>query len=234
MSDARQGPERRPRTAVGQFLAQQRAQTRDPGRLELAAMLLLVMSGVPIFPLFLVAWIGGIVLLWGSPRWSLADKLLAAVVSSGLQVTLFADAFLGWAILLIGQLAVTAWMWRRARIRPVRPGYTAVALPAGIAMGLAIFLGAVGYFGVGFGMATTCTDLSETGHRCDALYHWLDAGAIGQTAIAITAATLIIVSQVTHVPRGRLRAISLALIPLSPIWIVITSVLGGLSFGYFD
>ena len=241
MSDAEQGRERRPRTTVGRFLAQQvgrllaqlRAQAGGLGRLELAAIVLLLASGLPLFPLFLMAAVGGIVLLWGSPRWTLADKLLGTLVSGGMQVVLFADTFLGWAVLLIGLGLTAAWLGRRARTRParpVRPGYNAVAVPAGIAVGLAILLGTVGYFGVGFGLATSCTDRFEAGHRCDSLYHWLDAGAIGQIAIAVTAAAVIIVAQETQVPQGRLRPISLALIPLPLIWIVITSIGGGQSF----
>jgi len=229
MSDARQGRKWRPQVAVGRFMAHQTAQAGGLGRLELAAILLLLISGVPLFPLFPVACVAGVVLLWGSPRWRLTDKLVGTVVSGGLQATLFTDALLGWAILLIGQVATTVWLWRRTRIRPVRPGYAAVAMPAGAAMGLAMVLAAVGYFGVGFGMATSCTDF-ETGHRCDALYHWLDADAIGQIAIAVTAAAVISIAHGTNVSARLLRPISLALIPLSLIWIVITSILGYLSF----
>ena len=110
-----------------------------------------------------MAWVWGIVLLWAHRVWRLADKLIGTVVSGALQATLFTDALLGWAILLIGQLATTAWLGRQIRMGPVSPGYSAVARPAGIATGLAMLLGAVGYFGVGFGMATSCTDF-ETGH----------------------------------------------------------------------
>lgn len=230
MSDAGQGRKWLPQAAVGRFLAHQRAHAGGLGRLELAAILLLLISGVPLFPLFPVAWVAGVVLLWGSPRWRLADKLLGTVVSGGVQATLFTDALLGWAILLIGQVATTVWLWRRTRIRPVPPGYAAVAMPAGAAMGLAMVLAAVGYFGVGFGMATSCTDMFVTGHRCDALYHWLDADAIGQVAIAVTAAAVIAIAHGTKVSEGLLRPVALALIPLSLMWIVITSILGYLSF----
>jgi hypothetical protein len=113
------------------------------------------------------------------------------------------------------------------------PSSMGVALLAGIALGLAVLLGVVGYFFVGFGMATTCTDRFLSGDRCETLYHWLNANAIGQLIIAVTAAALIIA--VRRTPRRRQRtlcAVAILLILLSPTWMLITSILGGRSFGY--
>jgi hypothetical protein len=230
MPDAGQGEERRHRTAVGRFLARLGARASGPGGLEVAAMLLLLFGGIP---LLLVGWIVGVVLLWVSPRWRLTDKLLGTLVSSGLQLALYADAPVAVAVILfLGQLGTTVWLWRRARVVPVDPGNTAVALPAGIALGLAMFLGTIGYVGVGFGMATSCTNEFENVHRCDALYHWLEAGAIGQLVIAFAAAALIIIIRKIPQRERILSAMAVLLIPLSLAWIVITSILGGRSFGH--
>lgn len=226
MSDAMQGGEGRPPPPVDRFRAWARGS--GPGGLELVAMLMLLFGQV----LLLAGWIAGIVLLWVSPRWRPIDKVLGTLVSGGLQLTLFADTPLGTLILLPGQLAVTVWLWRRACKLPPDADYTAVAAPAGISLGLALLLGTVGYFFVGFGMATSCTDKFENVHRCDTLYHWLTAGAVGQFAIAIASAALIVIAKRTSGPQRRLRAFSWPLIPLSLAWIAITSILGGLSFGY--
>lgn len=105
----------------------------------------------------------------------------------------------------------------------------AVVLPAVIACALALILGTVGFFAVGFGMSTTCTDWFETGHHCDALHVWLGAGAIGQLAIGVASALLLALG--TTLARRRLIAIlAWALIPLSVAWITITSILGRNSF----
>lgn len=226
MSNAGQQDKRRPRTAVGRFLARQRASS--PGRLEVAALLLLVLGGVP---LLLVVWVVGVVLLWGSPRWQPVDKLVGTVLSGGLQVALYADAPAGIDLmLLLSVLTTVAWLWWRARVLPVGPSYTSIAIPAAGALGLAIFLGTVGYFFVGFGLATSCTDTFETGHGCDALHRWLATGVIGQIAVAVAAAALIIVAQTRPDPHRRLATISMLLIPLPVMWIIITSVFGDLSF----
>jgi len=79
--------------------------------------------------------------------------------------------------------------WGHGGGAPVDPSATGVVLLASIALGLAVLLGVVGYFFVGFGMATTCTDRFVTGDGCESLYHWLNAGAIGQSVIAVTAVT---------------------------------------------
>jgi hypothetical protein len=59
--------------------ARERARITAPGGLEMAAIILLLSGGF----FFLVGWVVGAVLLWISPRWRLADKLLGTVVWPG-------------------------------------------------------------------------------------------------------------------------------------------------------
>lgn len=51
-----------------------------PGNQELAAVLTLLLGGV-VLPV--IGWLAGIVLLWASPRWRPADKLLGTLVWPG-------------------------------------------------------------------------------------------------------------------------------------------------------
>ncbi len=114
-----------------------------PGGLEMAAILLLLFGGF----FFLVGWVAGAVLLWVSPRWRLMDKLLGTLVwPGGLALALYPVPFAAstetcsggtgiptrctwtgpptWVgtvmlvIILLGQLATTVWLWRRARRLP--------------------------------------------------------------------------------------------------------------------
>jgi hypothetical protein len=59
--------------------ARGRARITAPGGLAMAAIVLLVCGGF----FFLVGWVAGAVLLWISPRWRLADKLLGTLVWPG-------------------------------------------------------------------------------------------------------------------------------------------------------
>ncbi len=110
------------------------------GGLEVAAIILLLIGGF----VYLVGWIAGAVLLWISPRWRLADKLLGTLVwPGGLGAILWAGFFavgsqtcsggsgiptrcvytgppqwvgsVALAVIVLGQIATTAWLWRRAR-----------------------------------------------------------------------------------------------------------------------
>jgi hypothetical protein len=107
--------------------------------MDMAAIILLLIGGF----FFLVGWVVGAVLLWVSPRWRLADKLLGTLVwPGGLSMILYAGPFTSttetcsggtgmptrctWAgpplwvgtmalvLILLGQLATTVWLWWRA------------------------------------------------------------------------------------------------------------------------
>jgi hypothetical protein len=105
-----------------------------------------------------------------------------------------------------------------------------VVLPAAIACVEAVLFGTIGYFAVSFGFGTVCTDWFETGHHCDTLYHWLNAGAIGQWALAIAAAGILVLGLRRPSRRRAAGLIAWALIPLSLAWMLITSSLGRSSF----
>ncbi len=115
----------------------ERGAARRPGGLEIAAMILLPAGGF----LLLVGWLAGCVLLWVSPRWRRADKLLGTLVwPLGLvpalaigQTWAHLDHVAGATAgppplvrvliltgLVLGQLGVIAWLWHRAR-RPPEP-----------------------------------------------------------------------------------------------------------------
>lgn len=118
-----------------------------PGRLEVAAMVLLLAGGF-----LVVGWLVGCVLLWVSPRWRWADKLAGTLVWPGGLVPAWvlgsvtpsllgphcrvfpagpgapAECFYAgpspWVVvtalvvLVLGPLVVTVWLWRRARTLP--------------------------------------------------------------------------------------------------------------------
>lgn len=119
--------------------ARGRSRMSFPGGLETAAIILLLIGGF----FFLVGWVVGAVLLWVSPRWRLADKLLGTLVwPGGLSLILYAGPFtttseacsggtgiptrctwqgppvwvgtMALVLILLGQLATTVWLWWRA------------------------------------------------------------------------------------------------------------------------
>ena len=59
--------------------AEAAARPRGLGLHEIAAILLLMFGGF----LFLVGWLGGVVLLWSSGRWTTRDKLIGTLVVPG-------------------------------------------------------------------------------------------------------------------------------------------------------
>lgn len=62
-----------------------------PGGLEIAAVILLLVGGF----VFIVGWVVGCVLLWASPRWRWADKLLGTLIwPGGLALPLLVGPFL--------------------------------------------------------------------------------------------------------------------------------------------
>lgn len=67
-----------------------------------------------------------------------------------------------------------------------------------LAIGLALVLGTLGYFAVGFGTLTDCTnayDCTETGCApCQAAQHWLLAGAVIQGLLAAGGFALLLLS----------------------------------------
>jgi hypothetical protein len=83
----------------------------------------------------------------------------------------------------------------------------AVVLPATIGMLLGFLLSTVGFLFVSFGNGTTCTTDYETGHHCDALNRWLEAGLIGQGVILAASVGALLAAPVFPAKR---RAIAIA------------------------
>jgi hypothetical protein len=71
---------------------------------------------------------------------------------------------------------------------PPQPRRWTIIVPGAIAAGLGVLLGTLGFFGVSFGQGTVCTDFNEAPHACDALYHWLEVGFIGQWVLVLVSA----------------------------------------------
>jgi hypothetical protein len=84
-------------------------------------------------------------------------------------------------------------------------------------------LGTLGFFAVGFGQATVCTDFNEALHACDGLYRWLAVGFIGQWVLAFVSAFVLAVG--LRRPQRRTPASIAA-------WVMVALAIGWYSF-YF-
>lgn len=69
---------------------------------------------------------------------------------------------------------------RREARRPA-----AVLVPAVISGCVGLGLATTGFWFVGFGIATSCTDVHESLHGCDAMYRWMHVGRIGQLVLVL-------------------------------------------------
>jgi hypothetical protein len=84
-------------------------------------------------------------------------------------------------------------------------------------------LGTLGWFGVGFGQGTVCTDFNQAPHACDALYNWLKVGLIGQWVLVLISGLVLAVGR--RRPQSR-KAASIA------AWVVVGLTVGWFSFCY--
>ena len=110
---------------------------------------------------------------------------------------------------------------------------TAPRLPAlrrelALSLAVVLFLATVGSLGVGFGVMTNCTNTytcTSTGCApCATTSAWLTAGWLGQGVLLLVAVVLVVLAA----RRRRLaavRAVALALPPLSIALIVVTTTL---------
>jgi len=71
------------------------------------------------------------------------------------------------------------------------PRRSVIIVPGVIGAALGAVLGTLGWFAVGFGQGTVCTDFNEAPHACDGLYHWLDVGLIGQWVLVLVSGFLL-------------------------------------------
>jgi hypothetical protein len=68
-----------------------------------------------------------------------------------------------------------------------------VVVPAVVAGWMGLALGTMGYWFVGFGIATSCTDVHESVHGCDAMYRWMHVGRIGQWVLVLPVIAMLVV-----------------------------------------
>jgi hypothetical protein len=99
-----------------------------------------------------------------------------------------------------------------------------ITVPGAIGAALGFVLGTLGWFAVGFGQATVCTDFNEAPHACDALYHWLDVGFIGQWVLLLVSGFLLAFG-VWGRPRSRTPASIAA-------WVTVALAVGWYGFYY--
>ncbi|MBO0770412.1 MAG: hypothetical protein J2P35_03030 [Actinobacteria bacterium] len=106
---------------------------------------------------------------------------------------------------------------QRPLAQPEPPGLFAPAVVAG---GLSVALGTAGYSMVGFGIATSCTDVREGPHGCDAMYRWMHAGVIGQWVLFLAVVMLVVAGRVRPGNRKGIAVGRRALAALAPAWFV--------------
>ena len=92
-----------------------------------------------------------------------------------------------------------------------------MTFPALVAGGMGLVLGTTGYRFVGFGIATSCTDVHESAHGCDAMYRWMHGGRTGQWVLVLPVIAALVVGlawpasrKVTAVSTWALAALALA------------------------
>jgi hypothetical protein len=109
-----------------------------------------------------------------------------------------------------------------------------VRVPAGLAGGLAALLGSLGFFVVGFGVGSNCTDQFDCGRDtcapCASSFSWVNAGAIGQWVLVIAVIVLLIVGLRRPLLR-RIMAVGLwGVVPVSCAWIAVSTGVAQRSF----
>jgi hypothetical protein len=95
-----------------------------------------------------------------------------------------------------------------------------VVLPATIGAALGLVLSTVGFIGVAFGNGTMCTTYYETGHHCDALNGWLEAGLIGQGAILAASVAVLLVGPALPARRRAMAISAWGTVALAVAWYV--------------
>ena len=109
-----------------------------------------------------------------------------------------------------------------------------VLLPGTVALTEALALATVGWWAVGFGVGSTCTDdfscVSSSCAPCASFNAWWIAGGIGQW-ILVVAAVVLLVLGLRRPGMRRVAAITAwSLIPLAIAWIAIWTVQAEHSF----
>lgn len=95
-----------------------------------------------------------------------------------------------------------------------------VVLPATIGAVLGLLLSTVGFIGVAFGNGTRCTTYYETGHHCDALNRWLEAGLIGQGLILAASVAVLLTAPGFATKRKAMAITAWCIVALAIAWYV--------------
>lgn len=100
--------------------------------------------------------------------------------------------------------------------RPLR----AVVLPAAIGTVLGLLLSTFGFIGVAFGNGTMCTTYYETGHHCDTLNRWLEAGLIGQGTILVVSVASLLAAPALPTKRTAMARTAWCTVALAVSWYI--------------
>lgn len=91
-------------------------------------------------------------------------------------------------------------------------------VPALVAGGVGLALGTMGYWFVGFGIATSCTDVHEGIHGCDAMYRWMHMGRTGQWVLILAVTAVLVVGLAWPASRKAIAVGTWALAALALAW----------------
>jgi hypothetical protein len=97
-------------------------------------------------------------------------------------------------------------------------GPSAVIVPALAADGVGLALGTMGYWFAGFAIATSCTDVHESIHGCDAMYRWMHMGRTGHWVLILAAAAVLVVGLAWPASRKAIAVSTWALAALALAW----------------
>lgn len=79
-------------------------------------------------------------------------------------------------------------------------------------------LATVGYSGIGFGIATDCTNLYVALHACDAMYRWFHTGMTWQWAPTVVALMLLVIGLLVPASRKVVAIGGWAMIAIGMVW----------------
>jgi hypothetical protein len=103
-----------------------------------------------------------------------------------------------------------------------------VVLPGTMAVTVAVALGTVGWWGVGFGVGSTCTDDFSCGSTscvpCASFNAWWVAGGIGQWVLVVVAVVMLVLGLRRPGSRRSAAIATWSLIPLAIGWMVFWTV----------
>jgi hypothetical protein len=93
-----------------------------------------------------------------------------------------------------------------------------VLVPALISGCVGLGLATMGFWFVGFGIATSCTDVHESLHGCDAMYRWMHVGRIGQLVLVLPLIAALVVGLAWPASRKVIAVSMWALAAVALVW----------------